>query len=706
MKKYLIPLLTGLLTTMAGHAASILDEPFDYPDGVLTNVAGGRWVLHSSSGLNVGPSVQGTKAFLSQDNTPDVNALLSGAPYSSGNLYASFVVNFTTLPILGGGYFAHFKDAGTGFRCRVFAAVTGAEAGKFRVGIARSGGAAVFISRDLDLNTDYLLVMRYDAGTGASTLWINPQSEASLTDRAEGTDTWAAAPIQSFALRQAPSMGVLTLDTLKVGTAFGDVVAGGDPSINPPGLSSIPDQSIPMNGATAAIPFTVTDGETPVGALTAAATASSNPTLLPLGNIVFTTDGGSNRTVMATPAVGQQGSSKVTVTVTDGNMNTATRDFLVIVGAPTISTFSSIDIATNTSSPAIPFTIGDLEGDILMVSATSSNETLLPISGIVFSGSGANRTVTLTPATDIAGLSRITIFVTDGFNTASNSFVVTVQPFLGLIVSDDFSYPDGPLTGSGNNWISHSGTFMQMQVVGGQIQLTGANSEDVSLPLGTGSYPPGGGWVLYSSFTVKFTARPNAAGDYFAHFKSDGNSFGARVFAIATGAANNSVRLGLANNAGSPSVVWPSDLQTGVTHTVVTRINVGTGRSTFWVNPTSEQSSSLTATDGAFPFTVYTYAFREAGAIGEMFVDRLRVGTSFSDVVETTAPAPSLTITAVGNNVTLSWPAAATDYVLRYTDGFPATWVDFIDQGSVQGADKVVNLNGVSGNRFFELRKP
>ena len=63
--------------------------------------------------------------------------------------------------------------------------------------------------------------------------------------------------------------------------------------------------------------------------------ASSNPGLVPTGNIVFG-GSGANRTVTVTPAAGQTGTATITVTVNDGPNNTST-NFVVTVnpGAPT-----------------------------------------------------------------------------------------------------------------------------------------------------------------------------------------------------------------------------------------------------------------------------------------------------------------------------------------------------------------------------------
>ena len=709
MKKYLALLLVAMSFATVSRAAVVLNEPFSYADGSLITNSAFVWTNHSGT---VGQmQVTGGKARVTQAQSEDVNALLAGAPYTSQILYASFVVNFSALPLGNGSYFAHFKDPGTqNFKARVRVTTTNVTSGFYRIGVGNSTDAAAFVAKDLSLNTDYLIVVRYNTvgGTAATTLWINPSSEGSIADRADPSDANPTVGITAFALRQSTSngsgMGVLALDDLKVGLAFTDVVSGGDPSLNPPSISNIPNQSIPANGATPSIAFTVNDGETAPASLTLSKN-STNTALVPLSGIVFG-GSGSNRTVMVTPTAGQQGVSEISVTVTDGDNNTANRKFLVIVGAPTISTFTNVDIAHDTATAAISFTIGDPESDTLTLSATSTNETLVPVGNIVFGGSGADRTVTVTPAAGVTGLSRITVLVTDGFNTVSNSFVITVYPTPGAIFSDTFTYPDGSLNSQSSfTWNTTSGSNGQMQVVSGKVLLSGTNTEDVAAFLGVSSYPPHQGWILYASFTVDFKRRPLNSGNYFAHFRNAGGSFGCKVFSVTNGAAPGKFRLALSNNANSPSVIWPTDLDTNVTYTVVTRMNVGTGTSRLWVSPTSEASPSITATDSTFPFEVFTYAFREDSNIGDMLIDDFKSSTSFSDVVEI---KPVLTITATGNNVTISWPssASAAGYVLRFTDSFPAGWADFGDQGTPQAGQQVVTLNGVTDNRFFELRKP
>jgi hypothetical protein len=98
--------------------------------------------------------------------------------------------------------------------------------------------------------------------------------------------------------------------------------------------------------------------------------------------------------------------------------------------APTLSSIPDQTAIVNTPTAAIPFTIGDAQtpADNLTVSGSSSNTTLAPNANIVFGGSGANRTVTITPAAGQTGAATITVTVSDGSETASDTFTLTVNP--------------------------------------------------------------------------------------------------------------------------------------------------------------------------------------------------------------------------------------------------------------------------------------
>src|SRR5439155_2516436 len=101
---------------------------------------------------------------------------------------------------------------------------------------------------------------------------------------------------------------------------------------------------------------------------------------------------------------------------------------------PTISNIADQSINMNTSAGPIGFVIGDAEmiASNLVVTGTSSNPTLVPNSNIVFGGSDSNRTVTVTPAANQFGTATITVTVSDGTLTASDTFLLTVNSAANL----------------------------------------------------------------------------------------------------------------------------------------------------------------------------------------------------------------------------------------------------------------------------------
>ena len=126
---------------------------------------------------------------------------------------------------------------------------------------------------------------------------------------------------------------------------------------------------------------------------------------------------------------------RILLTVTDPGGLSTTREVRLFpdCGPNTPSTITSIasqTISQNTTTNALAFTIGDAETPAvnLQVSGASSNTTLVPVSGIVFGGSGANRTVTVTPNPGQTGTSTITVTVNDGPHDTSTSFLLTVNP--------------------------------------------------------------------------------------------------------------------------------------------------------------------------------------------------------------------------------------------------------------------------------------
>jgi hypothetical protein len=198
-----------------------------------------------------------------------------------------------------------------------------------------------------------------------------------------------------------------------------------------PGISNISDQSTNEDTAVGPVTFTISDAETTAANLTLSG-GSSNTALVPDANITFDRSGVTPKlTVM--PATNQSGSATITVTVDDGNGGSVFDTFIVTVNpvndAPTISDIANLSTNEDTATAALGFTVGDIETPAasLTVSASSSDQLVVADSGIVLGGSGANRTVTVSPAANQSGTATITVTVDDGTATGADTFVLTVN---------------------------------------------------------------------------------------------------------------------------------------------------------------------------------------------------------------------------------------------------------------------------------------
>ena len=95
---------------------------------------------------------------------------------------------------------------------------------------------------------------------------------------------------------------------------------------------------------------------------------------------------------------------------------------------PSITSTANQFTYEDSAPVTVAFTISDIEtpAGSLGLSASSSNTGLVPAGNLVFGGSGASRTLTMTPLANQFGSTLITIFVADSQNTSSNQFILAV----------------------------------------------------------------------------------------------------------------------------------------------------------------------------------------------------------------------------------------------------------------------------------------
>jgi hypothetical protein len=199
----------------------------------------------------------------------------------------------------------------------------------------------------------------------------------------------------------------------------------------PPVMTLPATVTIPEDEATNLV-FSVTDVDSPLYTVTITA-RSSNTTLVPNANLDPSGAGGT-RFLAITPALHQYGTATITVIATDDNLESSTNTFTLNVTytnyPPTFTTVATNRvIREDAGSTNITFALADVETALsnLTVTASSTNTTLVPNGNLDLSGTTANRTLTLTTATNLYGTNLISIVITDGDGaSATNNFLLTV----------------------------------------------------------------------------------------------------------------------------------------------------------------------------------------------------------------------------------------------------------------------------------------
>ncbi len=196
-----------------------------------------------------------------------------------------------------------------------------------------------------------------------------------------------------------------------------------------PTISSVTAKQVLAGLATAPIGFTVGDAETPAGQLSVTASAV-NESLIAEGGLVLGGTGAA-RTLQIFSRAGVSGSTNVSISVSDG-ASVVKRTFALTVNANTAPTITAIEdqsIGAFASLTGLRFTIGDAQtaAENLTLRVTTSNASVLPVSGVVIGGTGASKVFGLHPAPYSSGVADVSIFVSDGVNESVETFRVTVE---------------------------------------------------------------------------------------------------------------------------------------------------------------------------------------------------------------------------------------------------------------------------------------
>ena len=422
MKK-IYSLILLILTTLS--FGQVVSEDFNNADSSLLTANG--WVANSGAGTNsvdVGVSngltytgYSGTTGFTAAavgnaarlDNTgEDVNKAFT-TPVTTGSLYYSFLVNAATADA---GYFTHFGPGGiptSPFAARVFVKA-GSVAGKINFGISNTGtGTFSATPTDFDINTTYLLIVKYDVSTtGAVSLWVKssgvPLTEASAGSPEVSASGSGSASVGGVYLRQYAATQNITVDGIRVYPTWFNTTPC---ALTFAGETAVCDAvTSGIDTYTATIPFTGGNSGTYNLSASSGTIGGDNPSTTVAGNILITNI--------------QEG---ITVTLTV----TGSCGFNKIISAPDCKPVNTIPY-----SESFNYTVGSSlgtsqrwaslnAGDNVLIATGNLNYTGLTSSGnsASFSGAGAEAFTPFTTTTTGTIYASYLMNVTDLANTTN-----------------------------------------------------------------------------------------------------------------------------------------------------------------------------------------------------------------------------------------------------------------------------------------------
>ncbi|MBF0451490.1 MAG: tandem-95 repeat protein [Candidatus Magnetomorum sp.] len=193
-----------------------------------------------------------------------------------------------------------------------------------------------------------------------------------------------------------------------------------------PTITPIPDQSLKENSVS--IPFSISDVETLANDLNIQV-VSHAPELIPLDQIQITGSDHHKTLIVFSPG-DLFGIAPMSVSVSDGQL-LQTIHFNVVVrsAGDTPMIASIVDQFINEDEPLyLTLTVGGVASESITVAGSSSNTQVVSDNMIIIQGMGGKRYLTINPIPNAFGQTRIVLQVSDGIQTISEDFFLTVQP--------------------------------------------------------------------------------------------------------------------------------------------------------------------------------------------------------------------------------------------------------------------------------------
>lgn len=202
----------------------------------------------------------------------------------------------------------------------------------------------------------------------------------------------------------------------------------------------------------------------------------------------------------------------------------------------------------------------------------------------------------------------------------------------------------GNLVGQGG-WAAHSGAGavpIQVGASGTTLAHGSGSREDANVSF----TPISAGETYFFGFDVIVNGGSTTA--YFAHFKDASFDFTVRTF-VAPPNNVGDFTFGLSPAGSLPDQTWATDFAFGQTYRVVGAYNADTLENRLWVDPVTEASTSIFATETAAA-AVSAFGLRQASGDSTQLISNLAVGTSFSDVAVVPEPS-SIVLAGLGSLV-------------------------------------------------------
>jgi uncharacterized repeat protein (TIGR01451 family) len=319
------------------------------------------------------------------------------------------------------------------------------------------------------------------------------------------------------------------------------------------------------------------------------------------------------------------------------------------------------DRATNEDTPlSFSFNVGDASL-ITTITATSSNQTLVPNANLNITGGGSTRTLQITPASNLSGTTTITVTVNgNNAQSMSDTFVLTVNAVSDAPVALNDSYSTAE-----NNALSVSA----LGVLANDTDIDSANLTAVLVsnpangtvalsPNGAFTYTPNAGFSGTDSFTYKAndgTSDSNVATVTIAVNDGGAFQFGSATYSV--GENNGSVAITITRTGGSAG-----------TATVLFKTSNGTATAG---SDYTAVSQTVTFNDGETSKTV------------NVFVS--------NDSVDEADETVNLSLSNAGGSGQLGTPSTAV-LTINDDDNPPTISVDDITVTEGDGGSKVLNL--------------